>query len=446
MTDVTSKNFTVLPYKNVDNTLSHIFGLIQASKQTDSDQYLTPFAKYDLMQVYDYVRALPYVKDPETSPLNGGDAIELLKAPKYTMLMGGDCDCKAILLGSILERMNVPYRMAVVSTQPDKQLHHIYPEIQLNGLWVPFDATYPLDDPRYTASQPFVENPYTLKVIYTNSEHGLTKQETTENTPLTHGQWNNNMNSNLNGAHLLGSAKLGILSGNCVHGNCGKECPCKNNCSSVRTDVQQLLGRIDSMLGFDPSTVVTFAVGLFNSLFGSSHYDDAYHAYEQAVATNTQAANALIASNNSDLSALHTAATAQATIAVLLVDYMNPPGANKCTSPDRCGNRAEWSVIQPEVLSKVQNIVSYFEWRMLQHMTIDGPSLISAYQSYKTNSGSYAQFRAAYPAGVFNPAQNPIQTNLNQGINAGLAGGNWLVIGGAGLLIWSLMSKKKKKA
>jgi hypothetical protein len=177
---INNANLAFLPYKNVDNTLLNIFALILQAQTPDHD-YLEVFNDYSIKQVYDFVKAIPYVLDPQASVLNNGDDIELLKAPWATILLGGDCDCKSILQGSILMRKNIPFHMAVVSTIPSKELHHIYPEIYINDSYVPFDATYPDNDLNHIPSQIFQVNPYTRKKLYFLNNNNLISYEEKKN-------------------------------------------------------------------------------------------------------------------------------------------------------------------------------------------------------------------------------------------------------------------------
>jgi hypothetical protein len=128
---------------------------------------------------------------------------------------------------------------------------------------------------------------------------------------------------------LNGSHKVNVLHG----------------CNSCNQN--NLAGLIHNITGlgevpFDIASAISAVASLFQSIFGSTAYVDAYHAYADAVSRMPEIANQVIASNNANVAALNQLAALQATAAVLLVDYMNPPiGANFCTSNDKCGNRAD---------------------------------------------------------------------------------------------------------
>ena len=122
-------------------------------------------------------------------------------------------------------------------------------------------------------------------------------------------------------------------------------------------DLMDFKNGCEEMLGFiDPvtiATVATVAVNIFGSLFAPERYQDAYNVWNAAA----QALPSLQDYPAQDMWVY------RALIAVLGVDYMNPPyGANVCTSSGRCGNRAEWSKIQQDVQAKAQQVAPFFYW------------------------------------------------------------------------------------
>lgn len=97
--------------------------------------YLTP--KTDLFAWFGHVRSLPYVSDPI--------GLETISRPAYTLLKWWngprDCDDKTTLILPFCYLQGIPSRI-VVCGQTETP-HHIYPEVKLNGVWMPADATYP---------------------------------------------------------------------------------------------------------------------------------------------------------------------------------------------------------------------------------------------------------------------------------------------------------------
>lgn len=70
--------------------------------------------------------------------------VELLhSARRMIQLRAGDCDDMTILLGAMLLSTGHPVRLALVGFRPDKPhvYSHIYPEVLLQGRWIPLDAT-----------------------------------------------------------------------------------------------------------------------------------------------------------------------------------------------------------------------------------------------------------------------------------------------------------------
>lgn len=100
-----------------------------------------PYRFTDHIAAYVYVRALPFISDPE--------GIEMVARPSLTLqpswTQNRDCDDKTTALGAFAERTGIQYRFAVVGENESnaQNPHHIYPEFFLDGVWMPMDATYP---------------------------------------------------------------------------------------------------------------------------------------------------------------------------------------------------------------------------------------------------------------------------------------------------------------
>lgn len=437
-------------YISIDNTLDNIKRLIAAHKD---DDYLSTFDSWSLKQLHDYVRSLPYVDDPVKVPINNGDDIELLKSPYFVIYTGGDCDDKFILMGAILERLKISYRAAVVCTvdhyqkEHSNDLHHIYPEIFIYNMWLPFDATY-------NWNEPFLEMPFIRKKIYDWNCGPTLIFETDRNTPATHGDgmlYSNYLQTlkadpsvkniqTLSGPGLSGNnAQLAILQG-------------LNGCNGCMPLDQELIGMLNEIspgtLGVLPvAAIITLAAGafqLFSGMFGHTPYIDAYHAWEQSNNALVNAANAWEASQHTDMNALAQLSMDRAVIAVLSRDYMNPPmGADFCTSSNKCGNRAEWDPIKNDVQQKAAALSPFFAWFVAVHgeqagdLSLEG--LVTKYDDFKNNGPLrqlYNSFVAANPSQNVLGPQNVLPSGLNLGSNP------LLIIGIAGVVIYFLSQKK----
>lgn len=98
----------------------------------------TTLARVPLIPFYNYVRAIPYRQDVEP--------VEVVSRPLYIVQYSGlgmDCKKKAILLGSYLRIHDMPMRYIATSTRPDREIHHVLPQLLVDGNWMNLDATYP---------------------------------------------------------------------------------------------------------------------------------------------------------------------------------------------------------------------------------------------------------------------------------------------------------------
>lgn len=103
-------------------------------------QYDDAAAAYALWgYAYHQVR---FVNDP-VGPFG---AKEAPRPPRVTMEVGaGDCDCKAVLLATMLGTIGIESRFVTVASDPaaPDSFSHIYPEALIDGAWVPLDAARP---------------------------------------------------------------------------------------------------------------------------------------------------------------------------------------------------------------------------------------------------------------------------------------------------------------
>ncbi|EQA61800.1 hypothetical protein [Leptospira alexanderi] len=122
---------TLTKLESYEDTVMDVFRLAY--------QYPEDLGEYEnkiIFELYNVVRLLPYHADPVG--LETVSRFKYTKDPKFPIR---DCDDKTvpILAKAILDK--IPCR-AVVCGKGNRP-HHIYPEIQLNGHWIPADATYP---------------------------------------------------------------------------------------------------------------------------------------------------------------------------------------------------------------------------------------------------------------------------------------------------------------
>jgi len=113
---------------------------------------LRPLSTFSLPEIFDFVKSLPYRRD--TRP------IEVVGRPR-TLLLGAnaglDCKKKSVIMGAWLHRNRLPYRFMSVSTRPNRAIHHVFPQVRIDGTWLNLDATYsryrPFQVKRVTAAE-----------------------------------------------------------------------------------------------------------------------------------------------------------------------------------------------------------------------------------------------------------------------------------------------------
>ncbi len=84
-----------------------------------------------------------YVRDrvPFRRDIHG---VETIQTPDITLLYGGDCDDKSLLLAVLLESIGFLTRMIVVTNNILKNFSHILPEVYVDGEWFPMETIRPL--------------------------------------------------------------------------------------------------------------------------------------------------------------------------------------------------------------------------------------------------------------------------------------------------------------
>lgn len=94
--------------------------------------------------IYAWVHAnIRFVNDPVDS---FGDPKETLRAARDILELGaGDCDDFTILMLSLAQNIGLQGRIVTVASDPrdPSQFTHVYPEVDIDGEWVPMDAARP---------------------------------------------------------------------------------------------------------------------------------------------------------------------------------------------------------------------------------------------------------------------------------------------------------------
>ncbi len=97
-----------------------------------------PVSSLTLQEYFNIIRRIPYRRDKKP--------IEVVARPKHIFKhrnLGMDCKKKAVMISSYLKNNGIPYRLASSSKKINKRIHHVFPQMYLNGEWMNVDATYP---------------------------------------------------------------------------------------------------------------------------------------------------------------------------------------------------------------------------------------------------------------------------------------------------------------
>lgn len=97
-----------------------------------------PLSELSLPQYFNFVKNIPYRRDKQP--------IEIIARPYHCIKyrdLGLDCKKKSILMGAFAKVNRIPYRFIGSSRRPDKKVHHIFPQVKIEGVWRNIDATYP---------------------------------------------------------------------------------------------------------------------------------------------------------------------------------------------------------------------------------------------------------------------------------------------------------------
>lgn len=96
-----------------------------------------PLSSFNLFDFFNFVKNIPYRKD-----ISG---IEVVSRPAKIIdkkNVGMDCKKKSILISSYLKQRGIPFRLIASSKRPDKRIHHVFPQMKIDGKWMNMDATY----------------------------------------------------------------------------------------------------------------------------------------------------------------------------------------------------------------------------------------------------------------------------------------------------------------
>lgn len=146
-----------------------LFVIVDFAKRYKND--LNEFENWSLREFYEFVHALPYMRDPLGN--------ERVQRPIFTkQILWGldagqtrDCDDKTLLLAAFCELKNVDWRMIVSAERLDSvnnpKWSHIYIEVKLlySNFWTPLDATIP----NVGGWSLFAQNEVARKIYYPES-------------------------------------------------------------------------------------------------------------------------------------------------------------------------------------------------------------------------------------------------------------------------------------
>lgn len=97
---------------------------------------LGPYLDTTLSQFFDLVKNAPYIEDTVD---------EVTARPKYYLsgiLDGMDCKKKMIFMGAWLNAHGIPWRLVAVSENPDKEIHHVLIQANIQNNWKNIDPTF----------------------------------------------------------------------------------------------------------------------------------------------------------------------------------------------------------------------------------------------------------------------------------------------------------------
>lgn len=127
----------------VGHTVPWMQKLIQEGKQDPAvRQFAERFRRSSdpVTSAFQWVQSLPYKLDPEE--------YEMLQGAPYLLSRGlagvgfSDCDCRVILLNSLLESMGYETRIVLAKKPGRDKWHHVYSEVKVKDNWVALDTIF----------------------------------------------------------------------------------------------------------------------------------------------------------------------------------------------------------------------------------------------------------------------------------------------------------------
>ena len=124
------------------NLVARFSGDLQRITTTKNGKNV-PLASLTLGEFHRLVREIPYMRDEKP--------VEVVARPKYILSgingeYSADCKKKGILMGAWFVENGFPavtgFRFVAVSTKPSRSIHHVMPQVNIDGAWLNADATY----------------------------------------------------------------------------------------------------------------------------------------------------------------------------------------------------------------------------------------------------------------------------------------------------------------
>jgi len=137
-------NIETMPLKDRKQTAKQMYKLIGDYSRDlhnifiDRHNSMVSMSNLSLPDYFNVVKTIPYRQD--TEPLEVIGRPYLLFQNKDN---GLDCKKKSILIGSYLKENRLEFRLIGSSNRKDGEIHHVFPQVRMNGNWYNVDATYP---------------------------------------------------------------------------------------------------------------------------------------------------------------------------------------------------------------------------------------------------------------------------------------------------------------
>ena len=100
----------------------------------------TQTGKHPIRACFEFVQSLPYKHDPLSFEMLQGAPFLLTESEEGRG--NSDCDCRVILLNSLLESLQYKTRIVLVRGPGKKAFSHVYSEVFYDGSWIPCDTIF----------------------------------------------------------------------------------------------------------------------------------------------------------------------------------------------------------------------------------------------------------------------------------------------------------------